>query len=175
MIYCNIYFAHMIYSKKYVTIWHIKTSHKREYVNGQTYNPNCIHQILLIGRFQGISRPHFCATRLSTSSHCLLNIFASDQLSVNSRYLMYYHFVHQVTRFRTWSRGKNCVNLFWHQFMRFQRLKSRIKMSEKIHTVFTATFNLKTRYLIYNHFVHQITCLQIWKRIIWCTKNTHTK
>ena len=57
----------------------IYLKYKREYVNGQTYNPNCIHQILLIGRFQGISRPHFCATRLSTSSHCLLNIFASDQ------------------------------------------------------------------------------------------------
>ena len=123
---CETYFV--LSRKKY--IWNI---------NGQTYNPNCIHQILLIGRFQGISRPHFCATRLSTSSHCLLNIFASDQLSVNSRYLMYYHFVHQVTRFRTWSRGKSCVKLFIHQFTRFQRLKSRKLMYEKFHTVSFAT------------------------------------
>ena len=157
MIYCNIYFAHMIYSKKYVTIWHIKTSHKREYVNGQTYNPNCIHQILLIGRFQGISRPHFCATRLSTSSHCLLNIFASDQLSVNSRYLMYYHFVHQVTRFRTWSRERNCVKLFVHQFTRFQPPKSRKLVYEKFHTAFTATSGPKSRNLMYKMIIHQIT------------------
>ena len=87
---------------------------------------------------------------------CVFFCTSNNALSnLKTRYLMYKVIVHQITRLQIWSRGKNCVNLFWHLYTRFRPPKSHKLVSEKIHTVFTVTSGPKSCYLMSIMIIHQ--------------------